>query len=1547
VSSIVDELNEEMEEIQERETPFELDVTIPSFGPRPEVRAGRTLSKEEALGVERELRESAFLREQTRKLPDWILRPAYENPWILDRAGSFLAALPKRISFLQGIASGIKQRAPGALTENLRDLLRGTRRDIVNLGLLQTVGVPLGGKEQEELEAAMKDSFLGGKVQEAIDALDDLIARHPEWKAPQLERLSDLLRKPKVLGSAIADMGVYMGASGFAKAVGGTPLAFGVIYEMLGEDSRKRALNEGAPVWKAELNKLIDGGIQTLIELAQLKGIGRLLTGDEVSRISKLARQSVWRRIRNGGLMQGVWEVLRNGVEEALQQVSQETVPILTGTEEEIRPGFLTRVVGSGVAGLGFATGFGLAGAGARSLLKGLGTSIGDVKISEEMMIPEANVDLGKLNVLGNVLDETWKAPSATPEHFMSTVLKEDLNNQEVLRDLSAQVESLANTRTYVSGEPNLWLKELSQKLKERALHLESSSTPIEESLDREIEKIRAQREEDTRKFYELRDRKKKADLEGLKKKLRLGMSAREQLDLALEGKDLTRGDLSDRLENIGFGNFVKDLPAWVGVENLKVKRREPLKLSALYQSEQFRLYPGLEGLREVSHRLWSSLSSSSKKALGSILSEVKLEDVVSDEALKARLREFQAKNPSKVPEEIFSLALEKSLGMGREIKLPQQEMFSSIMNMKGLPSIRYKNGEIILKEGKLPKTPREIKSPWEEEVSQKLQERIQETVEERGISKKALEEIKRKFTGQTKLDEMSVDSLKGLLVAVSKARPKGIFRKGKILRPITPDLERRILTYKANLESRGLLSEAAWGKVLVRASRGKPPGFRSKKDFTTQKEGFEILRQLHKEEELLKYSGRFEAAIQRTPQIREIVDDIRRRRAGKPKFSLAKSFRYYIQDLGRICGEKLYHAYHALLETHNEVEYLRTQVLEELRSLPGYERIRKDPDALQRISDWIASQSEREDAPKPPEKISQEEIALAKNIQEILRSYEWKARLAEFLDLQERKKRVEEHRQYKKYQEQLDEAQRVYDTEGVDALPELLKKQSWGVITKGYDPRRTVIWRISEDPVDPDPLLTGLGDKTHIKPRRKGFVRQEKNILQRLISYMRKMDALSLERPRFSALVELLNRNMDSFKRPDEVVNVMRDFSRNLRGVVIDRGIVTKTLKRLYGQAITTRVLASPWHILRNSLQNPAFYQDKKWLAKEGWKRLDERALRYFDSQVDKHRQLMEYWAWSEEKPIWGTGWLVDFVRKYSPYPKTDWRNRIVSFTARLGQLRHEWNRSKDLKTFLKRIGFSELQPDEQELALGKLAADGRDEFFYYLAKVRTDNTHFLYSRFERSPVEQSPFGYYFFNLFLFGRAASEKMLLQMKNAVQKGATLETRIRAAKNIVSIAAGSWVCSEILRKLSGRRSGAYSFFNFLDFSLGGLMGGIVDLANTTWHSMFMALQGDSRALGVFLSNLPKLGDYLVPFYDIGFRLFEGFMGRGALDLEALRRIRELIDREYKRRGGVNKVERTWYETFQYVFGGPSIDYQKRKERARMRKAAKAFKKVTSY
>lgn len=877
---------------------------------------------------------------------------------------------------------------------------------------------------------------------------------------------------------------------------------------------------------------------------------------------------------------------------------------------------------------------------------------------------------------------------------------------------------------------------------------------------------------------------------------------------------------------------------------------------------------------------------------------------------------------PAKVKKEVLGLTAEEQ----KEYKRLKE--IQEIMRKKGLGAISKESADrkrIIELEEKM------ALAKAAEPGKSKLRQKIQVVAALKGLTKKVLSELKMKHTGYRTIEgkiaekKITTEQLENLLSAVLKARPKQVGYK----KVITKKTEERIQTLKKNLKAVDQMSETSYQEILQRETSGKEPTYIDVKNFVTQTQGQAVIKRMLYEAEVQRVVLPHKNAVEKNKSISEAYGKIKKTGEIKDPCRL-RSMRFYAQRLAYKAGVPIYDLYLSIIDTNNHLERVRVKVKEHLMKMTGYDDIVKDEVGMQRISDYIASKSYLKIRPVQPKDITQQEEAIAKYIESTLKKWRWKARVAKFFDVEGRYTEIPQY-EIPQHRESINKTVEILETKGTDAAIDYMKTQEWGVIRSGYEPLENITLRIRAFVMPAKALAKG-----HIKPRTQiEYMPQERNIFQRFDSYLRQIDNLSVLKPKINAFTRLIEDNLDNFDNPQDVRTSIEVFLLNLKHInPSGNGLVEKVIRVLYGQALTVRVLGDPLKVVRNyPTQNLVFEQDKSTLFDPRNKPLTAEDMEYFRTNIEQSNPLMREWAFAGEKPlpIPIVKQLTQFIRRYTFYPWSDTKNRLMSDTAKINQVRRAVDEAgKNIDKMMKLAKFSDYEVTEQRMALGILALEGSDAMSRYIARCHVENTHYLYDTKQRSPAEQTVTGKLVLNLFLFRRASLEKLFRNISKVAEKTATPEQRLRATKVVSVLLVSSFVTAWLWKRLTGQRRSPYDYIGFMELQPGGLAWGTVESFSEAYNNLLNATRGDAKALELMAISIPRCSDLILPFYKQTLDAIEATMGAKNLDRKAIRKLRDLIDKEYKIRGGAYKVEREWYEAIQYAIAGAGVDVKEEKK-----------------
>jgi len=644
-------------------------------------------------------------------------------------------------------------------------------------------------------------------------------------------------------------------------------------------------------------------------------------------------------------------------------------------------------------------------------------------------------------------------------------------------------------------------------------------------------------------------------------------------------------------------------------------------------------------------------------------------------------------------------------------------------------------------------------------------------------------------------------------------------------------------------------------------------------------------------------------------------------------------SMRYYLQSIETQAGEKADGFYEFweehLIEPAERTEVQIRQYEEQLRKIPGYSNMASDDKVLGRIAAHISGKSRLEGI--RPVKLTDNELKLAEGIENILKEFEWRARLAKVEDWY-----------YKggdpppdAPETDLKEAKKILELEGRGALIDYLKTKDWGIIAQGYEPlsvaKPAILHKVSA-------YAFGKG---HIKSRSMiDYEEQKRNILLRLNSYMRQILNLNEIEPAVMYFSEWLDEFSGSLHDPQAVGRFLSREIEAIKGYYTSTPF-TKILKRLYSHASTALILPDPKKWTRNKFQNSAFYPHPQDLVNPNNHVLNKERMDYIKTYVLQTRPFFEHYLMSGEKPFFGLGTLVKWAKQLSLYPWTDETNRIECFWAKINALDRAYNSyviHNDLERFMTEANFIDLEPLQQVRALNLLFRKGPEAMKRYIAKEVTYNVHFAYDWKLRSPAELSD--RVLSNLFAFTRGYAERAMKEIGKINNNKLSVRERMAALRIAMKLLFGAALSGTVFMKVTGAQRNPYAPWNILQWTPGGLLLGATAEITTAAGYSVRAISGDRGALDGLIRSITGCSDMFVPFYSILVDMLESVSDLKNVDKRALRKIRQAFDRRYRVQDRSYKAKRTMLEKWQHaLFGTKAAEERIKKMRSRPRSGLK--------
>lgn len=859
------------------------------------------------------------------------------------------------------------------------------------------------------------------------------------------------------------------------------------------------------------------------------------------------------------------------------------------------------------------------------------------------------------------------------------------------------------------------------------------------------------------------------------------------------------------------------------------------------------------------------------------------------------------------------------------------------------------------------------------EEVKAKTQREHNELTTKLGMNDTQKKDMLRDLTGQETTSLLTDGQLKQAnkdlqrrVAKVPGQRPEKI--KGKPVISLEVESDMRLRKDAAIKE--GILTEKEYFDI-VEEHTGKrvTPEFLDKENFTSASAAKRIARDMHLQIRVNKtYMVGENAALANSETgdyQRRVMNRIDARKAGAkgPNKSQTDSMRYVFEKMQEKTGAPFSYVYENIISKRKAIgrvldgfyEGIGTSMEEAFPGVKASKEVRKlrlNDAASDRIRLYLRNKKSGEKVPN----LNREELVVATELEKAFQGYEYKVRLRKFWEMIYEGKPVPEASR-RKVKAQIDEATRVYERQGTEALEELLKTQDWGVIKGGYDPWTTVVGTLPKGKSTPEAV-----SKKRISPRKEaeGPEGKQRNILDDFDKYVYDMETGATITPELKAMRYLFDQSAEHFlpkgqQRVSTMSSIVDHWMNEITGKNYMQHGTERVMAKIYSQAMTAVILAKPVLAFRNLFQNGTMYVDKFDLIDFRNKKMSPERFEYFNKEISNKR-MIDQWTMSLHTPnVPGLRQLNNFVKRVSIYPWSDEMNRMLAFRAKSNRVDRGMAAYKEGKINFEEMmnysRFEDMTLIQQKRALEKYAHEGPEAMANYIAKETVADTHFLYDRAQRSPLEQTTMGKFAFNLFLFPRAYGERMAKSARKMAygdKEYVNLEmsqAQRRGFKSIATTIVGGMVMDAVYMKMTGRQEGPYNPLNVLSFSFGGLnlssiqtgnevIGNMMDIANPSTPDDIKNI-----AWGQLASGVPQSLNLFLPFYTMAIDSIEAGAGVKNIDRAAIRSIRELLDKEYTMRGGAYEVERTAIQALQHAFAGGGVDRGIAREQAERKKRLK--------
>lgn len=845
----------------------------------------------------------------------------------------------------------------------------------------------------------------------------------------------------------------------------------------------------------------------------------------------------------------------------------------------------------------------------------------------------------------------------------------------------------------------------------------------------------------------------------------------------------------------------------------------------------------------------------------------------------------------------------------------------------------------------------------------EKLSSRYHILERELKIPQDRIKEIKREIAGKETLSGATSEQM---VEYIDKIRQEKKIKNKEI---ISVETESRIEELKTNLIEQGKLTEDKFGKVLNDIGL-KTYGFVDKNNFISEKQGKDLLITINESIPIIQQEMKLESALKEAPaidnELKRTEKIFESKREERPRIKRVHKFldmEHFTNLMEKQSGKPIGRAWERLNNKRHDAERNKADVMiGEIVQSPDYHKVANSVESIERIEDYIASKLSDiiENKPGYPTDITENERLLADKVIAGLDSFKDDVRY----------QRVKEWIKTNGKEEipnapeaDLIEARKIYETWGNDALKDYLGSKEWGVTTSGY-----YIGEFKKIGIDISPKKPSLS-KAHLKTKKsREYKRGKRTIFDRYFSYVR-TKTLSIElEDDLSAFEQLWKNNAETWGNYDEIQKLLERNKTDMLHKTTDMGQIEHFAARMSSQAARALFLDIRKGV-RNLFQNAAYYTDllpelvkagkfvragdlrkvaksirksqegidkaikDNALVKTGL--LTNEDLGYFNTYVSQlgsiHRDLMMLQHGSKLPGIKQLNEIADAIDIMG---RTDTMNRLIAYTTKINVVRNALkkypNATTDinqLRRMMKSAGMGSLTSMERKHAQEILAMDGKDAFARHVAKQTTAKYHYRYDRAERSPEEQGSFARRLLsNLFVFKKGALQRLSLDVKKLSKTereiGKGTGSTAKAIRSLVQMTVVSTLIGKYLyQRLTNDRRNPYSPIEIMkSLNIGGLPLASQEMVGTIVGDFIGAVTGDEKAFARATATIPRASNMFIPLYDEIINTIEAVTDQKYIDRKALRRLRELVDKEYELREDYYKKERNIYEKLNHAILG---------------------------
>jgi hypothetical protein len=670
----------------------------------------------------------------------------------------------------------------------------------------------------------------------------------------------------------------------------------------------------------------------------------------------------------------------------------------------------------------------------------------------------------------------------------------------------------------------------------------------------------------------------------------------------------------------------------------------------------------------------------------------------------------------------------------------------------------------------------------------------------------------------------------------------------------------------------------------------------------------------------------------------------------------------YFMEFLEEMTGAPFYSILRRMAAASGSAETAKELILQRITTDPHFKNIRTDEKSLERVAQELNARNKTQGV-EHPANLLEEEVYLADAIEDIYNHYKPYVRYLRFMrteaKIEELNKEFPDAVEAGKGNE-LKLALDIRNTGNLDDLWNYLYNLDWGVINHGFDPRLISNPELKINRTHGLRTTRGKGRLLRREQVEYPEGKMGQNVLGRLASYIEQMEIQWRIEPELETLAGYWKMVGDKFKDWGQIEKGLETWLERIQNIGLGYNFYDRIVRRIWRQAMTA-IFIEPAMSLRNSFQALIMHPDRTELGKLIYQHipvdLKEKVDIYYRTFVAELGGIRKDWLHTGEKGFLIPEWWNRLADNLSLYGKSDDLPRLWSFKASFNKAyraTEQFKQDGDVAKWFKNSGAIHLRDTERNYVLshylgqldtkfdqgvaGLRDASGEDMANFYVAQRITDMTNFKYRRSERGIIEMGKTGTTLWNLIVFPRGYAQRLYFQaekIKNAFSGTATWAEARTGFNDIMKMFVVAQLFGTLLSTLTGRKKNPYDPLNILfGWTFGGLFIGIATEITKMFSDIVTAINpfgGDDKAKKEALTRIPqeltKSASSLIPFYKRALDMVEVSMNKDNIDLQALRELRALIDKDYT----PDKLEEldiaTWEKIRKFSLGGAVTDLTK--------------------